>query len=189
LIIGRNYGLHEICLLLAAGFGRRDTNYMSVARLRGERFYIILSPASNWATDGAVPTFVEPTARLRGGGGGRYCSFTAAAQELNVTQTAVSRMVRLLEQRLGFLLFRRHANALELTAQGQALLSGLTDPFDSIARLAEQVAAMRAGLVLTVGIALRDWVHGESERQRQVEAELLYRPPRWPPQEHGQEVR
>jgi len=49
---------------------------------------------------------------------GRHRSFTAAAQELNVTQTAVSRMVRLLEQRLGFPLFRRHVNALELTAQG-----------------------------------------------------------------------
>jgi LysR family glycine cleavage system transcriptional activator/LysR family transcriptional regulator of beta-lactamase len=83
---------------------------------------------------------------------GRQGSFTAAAQELNVTQTAVSRMVRLLEQRLGFKLFRRHANALELSAQGQALLSGLTDSFDSIARLAEQVAAMRAGPVLTVGV-------------------------------------
>jgi LysR family transcriptional regulator, regulator of gene expression of beta-lactamase len=84
---------------------------------------------------------------------GRHGSFTAAAKELNVTQTAVSRMVRLLEQRLGFLLFRRHANALELTPQGKAFLSGLTDSFDSIARLAEQVAAMRDGPVLTVGVA------------------------------------
>src|SRR6202047_1436101 len=83
---------------------------------------------------------------------GRHGSFTAAAQELNVTQAAVSRMVRLLEVRLGFPLFRRHANALELTVQGQAFLSGLTDSFDSIARLAEQVAAMRSGPVLTVGV-------------------------------------
>jgi len=83
---------------------------------------------------------------------GRHGSFTTAAQELNVTQTAVSRMVRLLEERLGFALFRRHANALELTAQGQAFLSGLTDSFDSIARLTDQVAAMRSGPVLTVGV-------------------------------------
>ena len=66
---------------------------------------------------------------------GRHGSFTAAANEMNVTPTAVSRMVRLLEQRLGFALFRRHANALELTAQGQTLLSGLTNSFNSIARL------------------------------------------------------
>lgn len=84
---------------------------------------------------------------------GRHGSFTAAATELSVTQTAVSRMVRLLEQRLGFTLFRCHANALELTAQGQALLSGLTDAFDSIARVTEQVSGMRAGPVLTVSPA------------------------------------
>jgi LysR family glycine cleavage system transcriptional activator/LysR family transcriptional regulator of beta-lactamase len=61
-------------------------------------------------------------------------------------------MVRLLEQRLGFVLFRRHANALELTAQGHALLSGLTDALDAIARVTEQVSSMRAGPVLTVGV-------------------------------------
>ena len=83
---------------------------------------------------------------------GRHGSFTGAAKELNVTSTAVSRMVRLLEQRLGFPLFRREANALDLTIQGKSLLVGLTDSFDSIARLAEQVAAMRAGPVLTVGV-------------------------------------
>src|SRR5690348_14035359 len=83
---------------------------------------------------------------------GRLGSFKAAAQELSVTQTAVSHMVRLLEKRLGYALFQRQPNRLELTAQGQAFLSGLTDAFDSIARLAEQVAAMRAGPVLTVGV-------------------------------------
>ena len=83
---------------------------------------------------------------------GRHNSFTAAAKELNVTQAAVSRMVRLLEQRIGFALFGRQANALELTAQGRAFLAGLTNSFDSIARLAEQVAAMRSGPVLTVGV-------------------------------------
>src|SRR5215471_7566799 len=84
---------------------------------------------------------------------GRLGSFKAAAQELNVTQTAVSHMVRLLEQRLGYELFRRKPNRLELTAQGQVFLSGLTDAFDSIARLAEQVAGMHAGPALTVGVA------------------------------------
>ena len=61
-------------------------------------------------------------------------------------------MVRVLEERLGYALFRRKPNRLELTAQGQALLAGLTDSFDTIARLTDQVAAMRAGPVLTVGV-------------------------------------
>src|SRR5580698_10076321 len=90
---------------------------------------------------------------------GRHRSFTAAGQELSVTQAAVSRVVRLLEQSLGFALFRRHANALELTIQGQAFLSGLTDSFDSIARLTEQVAAMQSGPVVTVGVAPALAVH------------------------------
>lgn len=84
---------------------------------------------------------------------GRHGSFKAAAEELNVTQTAVSHMVRLLEEHLGFALFRRHANRLELTDQGRAFQPGLTDAFDAVARLTEQVASMRAGPVLTVGVA------------------------------------
>lgn len=84
---------------------------------------------------------------------GRLGSFKAAADELKVTQTAVSHMVRLLEKHLGFSLFFRHANRLELTDQGRAFQPGLTDAFDAIARLSEQVASMQAGPVLTVGVA------------------------------------
>ena len=83
----------------------------------------------------------------------RRGSFTAAASELHVTQAAVSQQVQLLEGRLGFALFRRHANRLELTDRGRAFQPGLTDAFDAIARLAGQVAAMRSGPVLTVGVA------------------------------------
>lgn len=84
---------------------------------------------------------------------GRHGSFKAAAEELNVTQTAVSHMVRLLEDHLGFALFRRHANRLELTDQGRAFQPGLTEAFDAIARLSEQVASMQTGPVLTVGVS------------------------------------
>jgi DNA-binding transcriptional LysR family regulator len=83
----------------------------------------------------------------------RHGSFTLAAKELHVTQAAVSQQVRLLEKRLGFALFQRHANALELTEQGRAFQPGLTDAFNSIERLTDQVVAMRAGPVLTAGIA------------------------------------
>jgi LysR family glycine cleavage system transcriptional activator/LysR family transcriptional regulator of beta-lactamase len=83
----------------------------------------------------------------------RCGSFTAAAKELHVTQAAISQQVRLLEERLGFALFRRHANGLELTDQARAFQPGLSYAFDAIERLTEQVAAMRAGPVLTVGVA------------------------------------
>jgi len=83
----------------------------------------------------------------------RHGSFTLAAKELNVTQAAVSQQVRLLEKRLGIALFERRANELELTEQGRAFQPGLTDAFDRIERLTDQVATMRSGPVLVAGIA------------------------------------
>src|SRR5262245_8796872 len=82
----------------------------------------------------------------------RHGSFVAAGSELNVTQAAISRMVRLLEERLGFNLFERRPNGLVLTARGKALQPGLTAAFDAIAGITERVAAMRTTPVLTLGV-------------------------------------
>jgi DNA-binding transcriptional LysR family regulator len=82
----------------------------------------------------------------------RLGSFVAAGEELNVTQAAVSRLVRLLEDRLGFQLFERMPNGLALTPQGRALQPGLTAAFDAIAGITQQVAAMRSTPVLTLGV-------------------------------------
>ena len=82
----------------------------------------------------------------------RHGSFVGASEELHVTQAAVSRMVRLLEARLGFGLFERRPNGLALTAQGKALQPGLTAAFDAIAGITEQVAAMRNTPALTLGV-------------------------------------
>src|SRR5262245_38381863 len=82
----------------------------------------------------------------------RHGSFVAAGEELHVTQAAISRMVRLLEERLGFQLFERRPNGLALTAQGKALQPGLTAAFDAIAGITERVAAMRNAPVLTLGV-------------------------------------
>jgi len=61
----------------------------------------------------AVPAF-EAAARL--------LSFSAAARELNVTQSAVSRQIRLLEEDLGTALFIRQNRTVRLTARGRELL-------------------------------------------------------------------
>ena len=45
----------------------------------------------------------------------RYLSFKKAAAELNVTPAAVSHQVKLLEEYVGFPLFRRMTRALKLT--------------------------------------------------------------------------
>ncbi len=56
----------------------------------------------------------------------RRLSFTEAAIELCVTQSAVSRQVKLLEEQIGVPLFRRLHRALELTHEGQKLLTTVT---------------------------------------------------------------
>ena len=52
----------------------------------------------------------------------RHLNFTAAAGELNLTQSAVSQHVRSLEMRLGTMLFMRKARGLALTDSGRQLL-------------------------------------------------------------------
>jgi len=79
-------------------------------------------------------------------------SFAKAAAELNVTPAAISRMVQLLEQRLGVPLFERKANRLVLTPGGRVYQAGLTQIFDQLANLTAQVTAMAGSRVLTVGV-------------------------------------
>ncbi len=74
---------------------------------------------------------------------GRHLSFTRAAQELHVTQGAVSRLVKQLEADLGVQLFQRGPRGLELTAMGAAYLPALTDAFDRLTAATRLVA--RAG--------------------------------------------
>lgn len=82
----------------------------------------------------------------------RRGSFALAAQELHVTPAAVSRMVHLLEQRLGVALFGRTANRLVVTPAGRAYQAGLGQIFDALANLTEQVTALGNTRVLTVGV-------------------------------------
>lgn len=58
---------------------------------------------------------------------------TLAAEELNVTHSAVSRQVKALEQAIGMRLFQGPKHRLELTPAGQDLLPALTRAFDEIA--------------------------------------------------------
>src|SRR3954465_5292342 len=79
-------------------------------------------------------------------------SFAKAADELHVTPAAISRMVQLLEQRLGVPLFERKANRLALTAAGRSYQAGPTPVFDQLASLTAQITAMAGSRVLTVGV-------------------------------------
>ena len=70
----------------------------------------------------------------------RHQSFVRAAEELHVTQGAISRHVKLLEDELGVALFRRHSRGIELTPPGRALLPELTAAFERMARATRRVA-------------------------------------------------
>jgi LysR family glycine cleavage system transcriptional activator len=63
---------------------------------------------------------------------GRLGGFTLAANELGVSQVAVSRKVRELELYLDVALFTRHHRRVEITREGKRLLLGLTQAFDDI---------------------------------------------------------
>ena len=67
----------------------------------------------------------------------RHLSFTKAGHELFVTQSAVSRQIKALEDDLGAPLFRRRHRAVELTDEGR--------------RLADAVRSALGGLRVTVG--------------------------------------
>jgi len=63
----------------------------------------------------------------------RQLSFTRAAEELHVTQAAISHQVKALEERLGVDLFVRAGRTLALTEAGERYLPTVRDAFDAIA--------------------------------------------------------
>lgn len=70
---------------------------------------------------------------------GRLRSFTLAAEELHVSQAAVSRQVRELESLLGRLLFERRHRSVALTPAGAQMLLVLTRAFDDIGTSLERI--------------------------------------------------
>jgi len=82
----------------------------------------------------------------------RHLSFTRAAQELHVTQTAISHQIKGLEERLGLRLFRRLPRGLLLTEEAQRLLPPVRDAFDQIAAAVERLSAPGSGGRLTVSV-------------------------------------
>lgn len=81
---------------------------------------------------------------------GRQLSFTLAAQELFLTQSALSRQVKALEDALGVPLFVRRHRALELTAAGRAFHRDVTEQLQRIAGAAEALRAPEREPGLTV---------------------------------------
>src|SRR5438552_2405540 len=82
----------------------------------------------------------------------RHASFTHAAEELHVTQAAVSHQVKALEERLGVALFVRRPRGLEITSEGEALLPDLRDAFDRMTNALERVGRKANSGTLNVSL-------------------------------------
>src|ERR1700722_10925056 len=85
---------------------------------------------------------------------GRHESFTRAAQELFVSQAAVSRQVRELETWLGHALFERRHRQVTITEHGRLLLDQLTSSFDNIDRLLDGMRAGSSETILSISVEL-----------------------------------
>ncbi len=80
----------------------------------------------------------------------RHQSFTRAADELHLTQAAISRQIRLLEEDLGVALFTRANRRVRLTAEGRQMLHATAPALAQVANAAEQVRATGGGVRINV---------------------------------------
>ncbi|MEZ5870299.1 MAG: transcriptional regulator GcvA [Nitratireductor sp.] len=84
----------------------------------------------------------------------RFLSFTSAAEELHLTQAAISKQVKLLEQYLREPLFHRKPRSLVLTKVGAAYLPKVNDAFARLAAGTEEVFGHRRSEILTIRSAV-----------------------------------
>lgn len=80
----------------------------------------------------------------------RHLSFTRAAAELFLTQSAVSRQIQSLESFVGTPLFERRHKALALTDAGQAYYRSVAQALDQLRESTRKLRETRQGHVLTV---------------------------------------
>lgn len=77
-------------------------------------------------------------------------SFRAAGEVLNLTHSAVSRSVRLLEEHLGISLFERVGRRVQLTAEGRELAAAVAEGFSVIGRACRTIQQRAARPTLTL---------------------------------------
>ncbi|QKV62825.1 LysR family transcriptional regulator [Pseudomonas sp. 43A] len=128
------------------------------------------------------------------------CNFTRAAEQLHITQGAVSRQIAGLEAHLGYPLFIRMARGLALTAEGREWLSRVEKVFGLISEATEQIGLQRETLQLKAPSCVMRWLlprllqwqkerpdvpvkltaslqHGVDFQREQFDAAVIYGPP------------
>ncbi|ADU69315.1 LysR substrate-binding domain-containing protein [Pantoea sp. At-9b] len=88
----------------------------------------------------------------------RHLNLTRAADELCITQGAVSRKIAALESWLGFALFERHARGLHLTSQGAALLPELQQGFAMLVNATEKASRSNVSIRLKAPTCAMRWL-------------------------------
>jgi LysR family glycine cleavage system transcriptional activator len=123
------------------------------------------------------PAALPPLAAIRAfEAAARHESFTKAAEELGMTQAAVSYQVKLLEDRLGEPLFRRLPRKVELSEAGKRLAPAVTDAFQ---RLSAAFNAMRENegvlAITAVHTFATNWLVPRLGRFQQAHPEIAVR--------------
>ncbi|CAG9250333.1 Glycine cleavage system transcriptional activator [Burkholderia cepacia] len=88
----------------------------------------------------------------------RHGSFTRAAEQLCLTQGAVSRQVLALEAFYQFPLFKRTPKGLTLTAEGELLLPTVRESFARIEEVSMRLSRRRTELALKVPTCMMQWM-------------------------------
>jgi len=70
----------------------------------------------------------------------RNSSITVAARELGVTQAAVSKQIRILEENIGVQLFQRHHRGVRLTSEGQTLFAVMSESLQKVAAVFDRLS-------------------------------------------------
>ena len=82
----------------------------------------------------------------------RHMSFSLAASELNVTQSAISRQIKSLEDYVDIPLFRRLPRSLELTEEGKRFAVPLHEAFEQLYRATEMVLDEHRPATLNINV-------------------------------------
>jgi LysR family glycine cleavage system transcriptional activator len=98
---------------------------------------------------GQIPSIGELTSFVSAA---QHGSFTRAADELNLTQGAVSRQIRLLEGRLGVILFERVRQRVVLTDPGKLYLSHVEKALNDLSIATRQVVAFSDSTIFDLAV-------------------------------------
>ncbi|MGE0119034.1 MAG: LysR substrate-binding domain-containing protein [Dongiaceae bacterium] len=97
----------------------------------------------------------------------RNRSFTRAAEELCITQAAVSQQIKLLEESIGVDLFDRASRKIALTRSGEILLPAVRNALHSLSDATAQIKALQSNRQISIKVSpflLRHWLGSRLHR-------------------------